>query len=417
MEQTKNILVVVESIDVNDSSGIKGRVALIQNLVSIGHQLKVLHYTRSNTAISGIPCENIKEKKISVFYLLSRAQRIFTRITKINLSPFFEKKFGFSFTFFNDVNSFVASIQKEKVEAYDFVFTLSKGTSFRPHAALLKLPDWHTKWLAYVHDPYPQHLYPRPYNFIENGYKKKRNFFRDITIKAHKVIFPSLLLKDWMKSYFVDVENKYAIIPHQMSKSIVYNELNLPFFNEENFNILHAGNFLDLRDPKPLVEAFEKFLELVPEAKNDARLLLIGKKSIYTNYLKEREKTCKQLFVSDGYMNFEDVYAMQQLAEINVVLEASSEISPFLPGKFTHCVSADKPILLIGPYYSECKRLLGKDYDYAFDFKEIDEIAKGIQALYKSWKFNKQDYRLNRPDLVHYLSPDFLREVFEKELV
>lgn len=418
MSSFKKILVLVDSIDVNDSSGVKGRVALIQNLVAIGHDVKVLHYTKINIKLSGVNCKLIKERKVSFFFILSRIQRVFTRITKMNLSPFFEKRLGFSFTFLNDVNSFVISIQEEKVEAYDYVFTLSKGTSFRPHAALLKLSSWHSKWLAYVHDPYPQHLYPRPYNFIENGYRKKRYFFRDITIQARKIILPSLLLKDWMQSYYVDIENKYVIIPHQLSKDMEYRNMkDVSFFNKNEFNILHAGNLLDLRDPKPLVQAFEYFLELMPEAREDSKLLFIGKESIYTKFLKEKEKIYPQLYVSDGYVNFEDVFEMQQLVEVNVILEANSEISPFLPGKFTHCISADKPILLIGPYYSECKRLLGKDYKYAYDFKEVKEITNGILELYKKWRSNKELNKLNRPDLVHYVSKDYLKEVFEKELV
>jgi hypothetical protein len=413
----KKILIVVDSIDVNDSSGSKANVALISSIAKAEFEVKALHYTRKKITLSGVNCKDIIEKKWNLYFLLSRLERIFTRYTKINLNPFFERWFGFSFTFLNDVNSFVASIKKEKVEDFDYVLTLSKGTSFRPHAALLKLPNWHSKWLAYVHDPYPQHLYPRPYNFIENGYRKKRNFFRDVTINAHKLIFPSLLLKEWMQSYYVHIEGKSIIIPHQLRTISIPNKIRNSFFDKANFNVLHAGNLLDLRDPKPLILAFEKFLKIEPEAKEEAKLLLIGKKSIYTQYLKEQVKKIPQLFVSEGYVNFEEVYVMQQSAEINVILEASSEISPFLPGKFPHCISANKPILLIGPYYSECKRLLGKDYPYAHDFNDIDEIATTMATLYKSWKVNKDANNLNKLDLMHYLSSDYLKEVFEKELL
>ena len=42
----KNILVVIESLDPNHSSGIKGRLALISNLKDCGYTLKVYHYSR-----------------------------------------------------------------------------------------------------------------------------------------------------------------------------------------------------------------------------------------------------------------------------------------------------------------------------------------------------------------------------------
>lgn len=56
------ILVVVESIDVNDSSGSKANVALIQNLALCGFDLQVYHYTRKEIQIDSIPCFSIPEK-------------------------------------------------------------------------------------------------------------------------------------------------------------------------------------------------------------------------------------------------------------------------------------------------------------------------------------------------------------------
>lgn len=183
------------------------------------------------------------------------------------------------------------------------------------------------------------------------------------------------------------------------------------YFDKRKFNLLHAGNLLNLRDPYPLVEAYQQFLNLKPEAKNDSALLFIGKKSIFQEYLKRKQSSIPQLHISPDYESFHKVYAMQQHTSINVILEAKSEISPFLPGKFPHCIAANKPILLIGPYYSECKRLLGNDYPFLFDFDEIEKLAKAIVNLYETWKQNPDNLVLNRPDLLHYLSIDYSKEV------
>ena len=50
-EVKPKILVVVESLDVNDSSGTKGRVALINNLAKAGFDLDVLHYTQKEVQL------------------------------------------------------------------------------------------------------------------------------------------------------------------------------------------------------------------------------------------------------------------------------------------------------------------------------------------------------------------------------
>ena len=171
------ILVIVDSINVNDSSGSKANVALIQNLAACGFEVQVLHYTQKEISLTGITCVVISEKKWNFLYLLSRTERLFTRLTKISLNTSLENWLGFSFTFFNDSNSIAQAVRKQKNFQPDLVLTLSKGASFRPHHALLKVPELHHKWMAYVHDPYPAHYYPRPYNWVESTSGPPRKYY------------------------------------------------------------------------------------------------------------------------------------------------------------------------------------------------------------------------------------------------
>ncbi|WP_298556304.1 UDP-glycosyltransferase [uncultured Algibacter sp.] len=410
------ILIITESLDVNANSAAKGRLALINSFKLAGFYPEVYHYTQKEIRIDDVKCTPVFEEKFSAMYLLSRLHRLFFRWLKIDIGNITNILFGFSFGFFNDRNSVYKAIKKVDIEQYQMVWTFSQGSSFRSHAALLKLPKWHNKWYAYVHDPYPHHLYPRPYNFIEYGYKKKRYFFMDITKKAYKVVFPSLLLKEWMESYYIDVKEKSLILPHPLVTAKSSKDSLPEYFDSNKFNVLHAGNLLNLRDPLPLVEAYQKFLEIKPEAKNDSALLFIGKKSIFQDYLNKKRQYIPQLYISKDYEDFNKVFSMQQFTSVNVILEAKSEISPFLPGKFPHCVAANKPILLIGPHYSECKRLLGNDYSYLFDFDDIEKLTNSIVFLYDTWKQNSNNLTLNRPDLLHYLSADYSKEILISEL-
>jgi len=94
------ILVVVDSINTEAGSGPKANVALINNLVAAGFQVLVYHYTKKNIQLSGVSCCAIPEIKYSPLYFLSRLQRLVSRNFKVNLAPFLERQFGFSFTFF-----------------------------------------------------------------------------------------------------------------------------------------------------------------------------------------------------------------------------------------------------------------------------------------------------------------------------
>lgn len=413
MPELPKILVISESIDVEDSSGTKGRVAMIHNLGRIGCDLKVLHYTRKEIHLKDIATIAIKENRKSFYFFLSRIERHLRKTFKLDIHKPLENLFGFSFTLLNDRDSIIRGIRNEKNFNPDFIITLSKGGSFRPHHALLGMPNLHHKWIAYMHDPYPMHLYPPPFAWVEAGQFKKWEFVKNISEKAAYTAFPSELLKDWMGSYFPEFLTNSMIIPHQIS-NIEYNDIKLPeFFDATKFNILHAGTLLEPRDPKPLVNAFIKLAQKFPESAVETNLIFIGKSANYQEWLQEKARALENLHIVSGGLSYETVRKLQDLASVNVILEAKSQISPFLPGKFPHCVEANKPILLLGPELSESKRLLGKNYPYWSQVTDENRITVVLEQMYLEWKNGAEGFRLNRKDLEQYLSHDHLRNVIK----
>lgn len=407
-EAIKKILVVVESIDVDDSSGSKANVALIKNLNKAGFEVQVYHYTRKDIQLAGISCHSIKENRRSLLFFLSRMERYLRYWFNLKLYKPIEQIFGFSFTLFNDRNSIVVALKNVKRFEPDLVLTLSKGASFRPHHALLETPEWHSKWMAYIHDPYPIHSYPRPYDWVEPGHQQKRKFFLKVAAKARFAAYPSKLLASWMESYYEPLKGKAVIIPHQIDEDEV-KLLALPeFFKKEAFCIVHAGALMGARNPLGLIKAFKKFLEEVPEAAAKSQLLFIGRKSRYTREFEEIKKGVSQFYSSDDYLPFKQVQAIQKNAAVNVILEAKGPISPFLPGKFPHCIEAGKPILLLGPYYSESRRLLGEGYPWWSEINEEEKILTIIKKLYQNWKSNGNQLDYNRSGLKYYLSGKYL---------
>lgn len=404
------ILVIVDSINIEDSSGSKANVAIINNLVEAGFDVLVYHYTLKNIQLEGVRCFAIPEIKYSPLYFLSRLQRVLSRRLNLNPASFLERLFGFSFTFFNDTNSIAKALKKSTFEM-DLVVTLSKGSSFRPHYALLKLPELHSKWMAYVHDPYPSHYYPRPYAWVEPGYKFKDQFFITVSQKAKYSAFPSLLLQEWMGSYFPNFIKTGVIIPHQNSMYEVENNMFPFYFDTSKFNLLHAGNLLAQRSPKGLIEGFKLFLLQNPEARMDTKLILLGNAFDHTKMLEEYQKNTPEIYIHNGNLAFDFVYNLQINTSVNIILEAKSEISPFLPAKFPHCVGANKKILSLAPYQSEIRRLLGDNYQYWSEVNNVEKIATLIEELYHLWKKNPDNMLLNRPDLESYLSADYLKNV------
>ncbi|MCC8358529.1 glycosyltransferase family protein [Salinimicrobium sediminilitoris] len=412
--EPKKILVVAESINVEDSSGSKANVALILNLRDLGFEVVVYHYTRKRIELEGIRCIQIKERKTNLLYFLSRGQRKIQHGLKVNLARFLEPRFGFSFTFLNDSKSIEKALKKLNFNP-ELILTLSKGASFRPHHALLGLPAHHPKWIAYIHDPYPFHYYPDPYNWSEPGYRQKIRFFEEVADKCRWAAFPSLGLKQWMEKHYPGFSQKSLVIPHQLREESDTTEIDLPeFFDEKKFNLLHAGNLMKQRPPFDLIRGFQKFLKENPEAKPLSKLILIGSAQYHEEHLEKLKGEIEQFYFIKENAAFAQVLQMQKKAAVNIILESKAEESPFLPGKFPHCIAAGKPILLLGPPRSESRRLLGQDYEYWSPADDVDKISQLIKEMFELWKRDPESFILEREDLLFYLSSAHLRDELNK---
>ncbi|MCG2419882.1 UDP-glycosyltransferase [Aequorivita sp. F47161] len=408
------ILILAETLDVDSSSAGKAQNAFIKSLAAEDFDIKAYHYSYKEINIKNVQTILIKENRLDIYYVLSRFQRIFQRMTKLNISRFLETRFGFSYTFRNDVNSMAKTLKLEKPANYDILITLSRGASYRTHAALLKLPKWHKKWLAYIHDPYPFHWYPKPYKWLQAGSAQKEQFFKQVALKARWLGYPSQLLSEWMGQFDSSFIEKVVILPHQIPKNITENINVLPdYFEKDKFTVLHAGNLLAQRNPFPLIEAWVNFLDKNPEVKDECQLLLIGPASYHQPKLSHICTNAPSIFVSDGYRPQKEVIQIETKASVNIILEAVSEISPFLPAKFPGLVKANRPILHLGPEHSESRRLLGSDYEYVAVADDILTISDKLLLLYKEWKMNNSHFYLNNPELQYYFSSENFEKIIK----
>ncbi|MGJ8684493.1 MAG: UDP-glycosyltransferase [Nonlabens sp.] len=413
MNKPFKLLIVADTLDVEKSSGAKGRIALIKGFLELGYQLKVLHYSRKEVEIQGVSCFSIPEKKNTGSYFKAKLQLLYQRLSKHNINHRIEARKGFSYTHDYDVASIQHTIKQEAPENYDYIVALSYASSFRAHKAILQLPEWHHKFLPYIHDPYPMHSYPRPYDWVEPGHQKKRDFFIALFTAARSIIYPSKLLGDWMESYYHSGKGKAVIIPHLISQDLKDTGIFPAYFDPSLFNLLHAGSLMSARNPIALIKAFSRFIKANPEAQKDARMVMVSEDSVFHKEMKQLAQDTPQIILSPSKEPFQKTFNMQQKAAVNVVLEAKGPASPFLPGKVPHCVAANKPILLLGPYYSETKRILGKDYPYWSEIDDIDQICEMIEELYQKWRHQDQKLYLNRPDVESYLSAASVVKAFE----
>lgn len=405
------ILIAVDSINVNDSSGSRANVAIIQNLRDTGFQLTVIHSSYREIEIPGVETRNIGELKSDINYWLSRAQRVAQRWSNWPLHRYQEGRFGFSFTFFNDVNRFRDELKNYDPAKFDLIITLSKGGSFRPHGAVLHSQVWHAKWLAYIHDPYPSHLYPEPYTWTESGHLLKEAFMRRIIHKATFVGFPSQMLLEHMSAFFPEVKEKSVVIPHQ-NESAQNSLTDVPeYFDARLFNLVHAGNLMKQRDPAGLIQGFKDFLNENPQAQNNARLYLIGPASYHQKAIEAAIANVPQIVFLPKGEPYYTVMGIQNNASVNIILEADAPDSPFLPAKMVNCTAAEKPIVHLGPARSETMRLLGADYPWHATISDSKTIANVLTQLFKRHQEQtlKADYHVS--ELKTYFEATHLKQL------
>lgn len=411
--QAFRVLIIADTIT-DTSSGGKASMALIQGFIEQGFSIKVLHYSRVAMALHGVEVRAIQEQRYNLSYLKAKAQLLFQRTTGRNINSWVERRKGFSYTHDYDVVSIKKALDLERPENYDYVLALSYASSFRAHKAILQSPEWHCKFLAYIHDPYPMHSYPRPYDWVEPGHQFKRDFFVALCEAAYKLIYPSNMLADWMESYYPTGKGKAVIIPHLIQVDLKNTGNYPPYYHPDLFNVVHAGALMSARNPMRLVRAFEQFLSQNPAAQEHARLVIVGGESIFHHELNAIATAVPQLIISNKQEDFQTSYNMQQQAAVNAILEAKGPASPFLPGKVPHCVAANKPMLILGPYYSETRNLLGQDYPYWAEIDDVQRITAHLENLFHHWQKTAGTSTLNKPELEQYLSATSITTAFNQ---
>lgn len=405
VQKINKIIIVVDSIDIDNSSGARANLALINNLGRY-FDLRVYHYSFKSIQLPSIDTTSIIENRRNWRFILSRLTRLTRRHLKVDLNKTVENLIGFSFTFLNDIYSFKKSLSSISIENADLLITLSQGASFLPHFAILEFPDYHSKWIANIHDPYPIAAYPKAYAFNDAGNQIKFRLMQQVLSKSKNVIFPSLLLSEWVSQFYEISETKKIIIPHQIDFNLsdsTADTLNIIDSNE--FCLLHAGNLMSQRNPIPLIRAFNHLCN-ISDKSIKLSLFFIGPLcQTHSKYISQENLSAVKFLPT---MNFRDVYQLQRLCSVNVILEAEDESSPFLPGKFPHCIATGNPILLLGPEISESRRLLGEDYQYFAKPNDFETIVICLEQLLQNWIL-KKPFKFE-DELYDYLSAPQLRK-------
>lgn len=357
----------------------------------------------------------LKGIRLIEFQYHPQKNRYIDRIPKIRALPYYLQ--GYSLDFKDKMQHWQKVISQHLVKNdYDAVIILGSGSEFLPHFAMRNIKT-SIPCIYNFHDPFPWHVYPEPY-------KKPRNIpsmllhikVQKIIDKADVVSFPSEYLRKQMSNNFKKLNKKSVVIPHvgiRLENLPRNQEDSLVTLDESKFNLLHAGSLLGPRNPHALIKGFIKFLDENPEHRENSTLTIVGK--IARENKEILNFTQENIRIIDKRVSY--ARSMELIREANCLLliEAKSILSPFLPGKFSDYVIAEKPILVLSPRHSEVMRLLGDHYPYWYELNDEDNIYTHIKSLWMNWRSNN----LQNPvpgSLVNYLSDTNVNEILVSSL-
>jgi len=396
------VLVICEDLRINNTSAGIGRSKLIKVIAQTANEVDIVVPNNFDYPVTWLPTNVnvnlITFPEVRTPYLLkfSKIKALYTYSFGLNYQDNFKK---------NRYKKYILELINKK--EYDLIYLLASGSSFIPYY-IFPSSEINIPYIANIHDPYPMHVYPEPYKHKASiVYKKQQKKFNKVLNGAYKITFPSQYLLEHMANFFPVINQKGIVIPH-----IGTNLANLQggenddkvTMSTNKINIIHAGNLLGPRNPQYLIQAIN---ELNLENKEFANEVLF---TFFGTFNKAHKKLIQTTNISNIVFNetrvsYKKSTELMAQADANLVIEAISNFSPFLPGKIAEIAFYQKPIIALSPKKSEVNRVLGNNYPYSSTLDDVAHIKSILLDFYNDFKSNTID-KTHINNLKKYVSVD-----------
>lgn len=375
------LLILAESLRINETSSGIVSSTFIQALSNAGHDITCFYPKTFEYPVSWLEGVRLLE-----FNYLPQKKRFIDRIPKIRALPTYIQ--GYSLDFKDKILQWRQLISAHLNEVqYDAIVVLGSGSEFIPHFAMQAIRT-SIPCVYNFHDPFPWHVYPEPYKkpvSIPSLILQQR--VQRIIDRASLVSFPSEYLKQHMCRIFKNLVQKSLVLPHvgiRLENLPVSAEDSLLGLDKGKFNVLHAGSLLGPRNPRALIHAFIRFLQDDEAHQATSTLTIVGKIARENKDIMRLAEA--NIRIIDDRVSYHRSLELMQEASVLLIIEAKADFSPFLPGKFSDYIVAQKSILALTPRRSEVIRLLGDDYPYWAILDDEDGIYSHIKALWMLWR-------------------------------
>lgn len=258
------------------------------------------------------------------------------------------------------------------------------GQPMSTHIAGLKLKQQypHIKWLAHFSDPWVDNIFNN-YNVWTKWINK---YYQDSVFKnADQLIFTSEETIDLVtKKYPKEIRSKSICVPHAFNQNL-YGKTDSSF--NKKLTIRYIGNFYGDRQPDSLFKALQR---LTLHKKELFRVEIIGSSTSDLD-LRIKLYSLENIVFLYPPVSYIDSLKLMQKADVLLIVDAATDISPFLPSKLIDYIGANKPILGITPPGASQKLLDEMNFLVA-DPRNISEISNKLAQIIKNFSRNRFEY-------------------------
>jgi hypothetical protein len=278
-------------------------------------------------------------------------------------------------------------------------------------AAMAVLETLDLPWCAYFSDPWPHHLYPKPYRFTVGPLSRRRQEKSlDAMLKqAGSLVFPSGRLRDWLLTGRRErYRAKAFVAPHLGERpGTACAPPAVP--GDKPLRIRHAGFLMKERRVEPLFAGLERFLSIYPDAA--IRVEFAGR---YAGAAPEVPPSLSGVVSFEPSMPPDAVQAWMAEADVALLVEANLEEGIFFPSKLSDYLSDGRPILALGPHRGVAADLLSGGGGVLAGPEDVAGIVAALERLHGLWRASRLADLAPRPEQAAAVSAATVVPIYER---
>ena len=269
----------------------------------------------------------------------------------------------------------------------DLLVTLGKHDSTHVAGLMIrrKLPK--VPWIAVLSDPWVD-MEPFGYIRFKSGAVRRINTYLEAAVL--RAVDRLIVTNDETKALFSerypsDIVSKIHTVPQCYDQRLYPVRTRDTRDLDSKLVIRYLGDFYGPRSPRPLLEALRLLRETNPACADSIKIELIGRfRPDDAEYCRELVKYLDNVHLLD---HVEYLQALKLMVESDVllVIDAPTDVSPFLPSKLIEYIGANRPILgLTSPGPS--RKLVERAGGLVADVRNREEIIKVFIKLYNIYQ-------------------------------